>query len=144
MHRTGKRLAGVSALGLAGVAVAVVLFAASTVSATSGIGTQNPDVTVKVSLSPDVVSIGGTVHGEASATNNTNRRKKFTARATLTLPNGSKYSETRSRYLNAGETYTLTEDLVVPSYAPLGTYYLTIAVSDNRGTSRATASVTVQ
>ena len=126
------------------VGALVMTLGVSAALATSDSGTQNPDVTVSVSLSPDVVTVGDTVTATASVTNNTNRRQKFVVKATLTEPDGSSYSQSTTVRLDPGQTDSLTRSVVIDAGTPKGQYSLRVSARNNNGASSATATTTVQ
>lgn len=133
------KLAAVLAVGMLAMTLGV-----SIVMATSDTGTQNPDVTVFASLSPDVVTVGNTITGTASVTNNTNKKRKFRINAKLTAPDGSTYSQSASVRLGPGESYSMSQSVLITAQEPKGQYSLTVSVKNKKSTSSATATATVQ
>src|SRR3954464_4765051 len=103
MHKAMKNwLAIVAVAGLA------LTLGVSTVLATSGTGTQNSDLTISVSASPDVLTVGDSATISGSVTNNTNKSQKVTIKGVLTLPDGTKYTESRTVTLAAGQSESVS------------------------------------
>jgi hypothetical protein len=121
---------------------------ATTVGASSAVGTQNPQFTVATFVTssgedPDRATVGDTVTVVTSVTNNTARSRTVTVILTLTTPSGETYSESRRVTLASHETITDSFSYVVdPSY-PTGLYRLRIAARNAQGTSRATARLEI-
>jgi uncharacterized protein (DUF58 family) len=129
---------------LAAVAVGLMaLLAAPTAMATSSCGTQNPDLTVCVSVSPDQATNGDTVTATACVTNNTDVTRRVLIAATLTTPSGESYPYRIRTRIGPGETVCRTETFTVQPYFPRGTYTLTVSATDRNGTSSASGSVTL-
>ncbi len=127
-----------------GMGALVITLGASIAMATDDTGSQNPDVTVTASLSPDVATAGDTVTGTGTVTNNTDKKRKFRIKAVLTAPDGSTYSLSASVRLEPGETYSQSQSVVVPAEGPLGEYSLTVSVKDKGSRSSATATTTIE
>ena len=126
------------------VGTMVTTLGTSVALATSDTGTQNPDVTVFISISPDVVTVGDTLTLSGSVTNNTAQKKRFRFVLTLTLPGGANFSVTKYARLRPGKTFSLSESFTVPAFLPLGEYSLTLSATNLNGTSTATATATVE
>lgn len=125
------------------VAAIVFLAGGSQALATTGSGSQNPDLTVTVSASPDVVTNGDLLTVTASVRNNTKRRQKVRVTARVTLPSGQTYAETITVSIAANRTESLTESYVIDPSIPRGNYSLTISANDGHGASSATASALI-
>jgi hypothetical protein len=141
----------VGALTLA-IVGALTLAGRTAAHATSASGTQNPDLTVAVSLAnvgggvdanTDTATAGENVTVSASVRNNTSRRQSVAVRVTLRGPNGFATSYSVRYPIGAGKTASISYDLTVQSDYPLGTYDLTVAASNRNGTSSATASIQI-
>ena len=126
------------------VATMVSTLGTSVALATSDTGTQNPDVTVSISLSPDVVTAGDTLTASGSATNNTTKKRRFKVVLTLTVPGGASFSVKKSVRLGPGKTVSVSESFTIPAGLPLGQYSLTLSATNKNGTSSATATTTLQ
>lgn len=130
----------------------VALAASSTALATSASGTQNPDLTVSVSLSNDgggedgngdTATAGESVTVGQSVTNNTSKTQRVLVTATLTEPSGESYSESRRFLIAAGRTLSYTFSYEVPGDVEKGTYQYTLSAANSNGTSSATAEITI-
>ena len=137
-------LAGMKFLAVVAVGSLVMSIGTPVAVATSDTGSQNPDVTVTASLSPDVVTIGDVLTGMGSVTNNTNRTRKFRVKTVLTGPDGSTYSQSQSVRLGPGQSASQTELVLIDASVPKGQYSLTVSVKSKKTTSSATATATVQ
>jgi hypothetical protein len=114
------------------------------VLAATGTGTQNPDLTVTVSL-PDNAHAGH-VSGSYSVHNNTTTTLSPVAiTTTVQYPTGYSVSYTQSLSLSALETYAASVSLTITGTDPKGVYSLTVTAGDANpiGPSSATATVTV-
>ena len=120
----------------------------STAFASTGTGTQNPDLTVSVSYTsnganPDQATVGDTVTLSASVTNNTARKLSVQLTAQVVAPGVQYTTPAVSVTLQPGQTLTQTASFTVESFLPKGTYSLTLSASDKNGTSSATGSITI-
>lgn len=112
--------------------------------ATTAVGTQNPQLTVRVSAAsdgadPDRATIGDTVTVVSSVTNNTARTRSVSVTYTLEDPSGGYQVRSESVRLGAHRTLERSFSYVVdPSYQK-GIYELTVSASTDKGTSSATA-----
>ena len=120
--------------------------------ATSGTGSQNPDLTVTVSLTNsgggadgnvDTATVGEIITVSGALTNNTSQNQVVTVTLTLTGPDGFKFSYTVRVFVAAHQTVRVSFDLPVKATFPIGTYNLTAAASNRNGTSSATASIEI-
>jgi hypothetical protein len=114
------------------------------VLATTGTGSQNPDLIVTVSL-PDTAHAGH-VSGSYSVHNNTTLTlSPVTVTTTVQYPTGYSVSYAQSLSLSAGETYAASVSLTITGTDPKGVYSLTVKAADANpiGPSSATAMVTV-
>ena len=125
------------------VAGLVVLAAIGAVEArsTTGTGNQNPDLFVRVSLTPDQAATGELVTASVTVRNRSSRRQTVTVTATLTSPSGQTYSDVRTLVIRAGRAARVTASRAVQATDPRGVYTLTVSARSNTGTSSATASV---
>jgi hypothetical protein len=102
--------------------------------ATSGTGTQNPDFTVKGSVSPNFVHRGQTETATTSITNNTSGSLTVTAKLKVTDSAGNVlYSNSEMLSIAAGQTVTKSYSNTIPVYVPNGTYYATLSATDRKG-----------
>ncbi len=123
------------------------LIGAPAALATSATGTQNPHLTVAVSLSPDTATTGTLVTVSKSVKNNTARWLAATVTETLQVPSGASHSASLAVILAPGKSYSLSFSYTVSEYLPRGVYQLTLAATEARCaascTSSATASITI-
>ena len=125
------------------VGTMVTTLGTSVALATSATGTQNPDVTVSISLSPDEVTAGDTLTVSGSITNNLTKKQRYRIELTLTLPSGASFSIRKSARFGPGKTISLSTSFTVPFFLPPGEYSLTLSATNANGTSSATATTTV-
>lgn len=117
-------------------------FAAGSAFANSGTGSQNPELTVYVSLTPDCMTPGGSQTRFFSVTNNTHQAERVTLGWVLTHDGVVYYTapprtfSIRPNQTWVGESETVT---AYPSQG-LGTYTETRSATDIEGTSSATAT----
>ena len=129
---------------LAGIAI-ISLFSLAQftpVEATSATGSQNPNLTVFVSLSPDRATVGDTITVTQSVTNNSSAALTVTLTDTLKVPSGHSYTASRTVTLTPG-THSKTFSYAVQPYFPKGDYYLTLTATNQGSSSSATAEVTI-
>ena len=112
-------------------------------AATSATDSTNPDVTVSVSVSPDTATAGDTVTASASLTNNTSRRLLLFVRVRLEIPGLPILREAKFVVLRRNQTVSISRDVTVQPFFPLGTYSLTVTATGRNGTSSATATFDV-
>lgn len=120
--------------------------------ATSGTGSQNPDLTVTVSLTNsgggadgnvDTATVGENLTVSGSLTNNTSRSQLVTVQLTLTGPDGFRVSYSVPLSVAAHKTAQVSFDLPVQDTFPTGAYDLSAAASNRNGASSATASIEI-
>jgi uncharacterized protein YfaS (alpha-2-macroglobulin family) len=132
-------------MAFAGLALLVVVPIAQ---ASTAVGSQNPQLSVRASATsdgadPDRATVGDTVTVASSVTNNTARARSATI--TYTLEDTTGHSENLSETVRIGAHKTVSRSfsyVVVPSI-PKGVYHLTVSATNNGGTSSATASVEI-
>jgi hypothetical protein len=137
-------------LVIAGVIGAVGLAGASGALATTATGSQNPDLTVSVSLAssetvnPDVATVGDEVDVVLSVRNNQNGGglEPVKIRLALTVPSGEPYSLSYTIYLWPGQTLRLPFDYTVSQYFPKGVYSLTIEATEVKDPTKPASSAT--
>lgn len=127
----------VAVLALSGLGVPPSAVGQTSNSATSS---QNPDLTVSVSLSAFTARVGDTVTETQSVTNNTAGDLFVTAVTTLTYPNGKTASRTEQFPLVAGDVATQSLTYTIDKSYQKGTYTLTLTANDG-GATPSTASV---
>ena len=131
---------------LAGLAI---LVAAPAAWATTDVGTQNPQFTVRASaasdgIDPDRATVGDTVTVTGSATNNTAVAR--TPRVTVVLedPQGRTIFTASERVRIAPhQTARRSFSYVVDPGYPKGVYELTVSATNAKGTSSATAELEI-
>jgi uncharacterized protein YfaS (alpha-2-macroglobulin family) len=132
-------------MAFAGLALLVVIPIAQ---ATTAVGTQNPQLTVRASATsdgadPDRATLGDTVTVASSVKNNTAKARSVTLTYALEDPTGRSQTHTETVRIGAHNTLSRSFSYVVdPSY-PKGVYELTASATNSRGTSRATATLEI-
>ena len=125
-----------------GTAVATLSLVALPVLA--AVGTQNPNLTVQLTLNPTVVTAPGQVTGVGTITNNTNRTNRVVAKVDVVSPSGVTSTYTEKYTIAAGGTVTETVVYNVLADAQKGVYTITLSTTDKKGSSWATEYLTVQ
>jgi uncharacterized protein YfaS (alpha-2-macroglobulin family) len=132
-------------MALAGLALLVVIPIAQ---ATTAVASQNPQLTVRASVTsdgadPDRATVGDTVTVASSITNNTARARSVTITYTLEDPTGRSQTHTETVRIGAHKTFSRSFSYIVdPSYQK-GLYELTVSATNSRGTSSATATLEI-
>jgi hypothetical protein len=134
---SGRLLRALGALGL------LIAVAAAPALATSATGSQNPEVTVYVALTPDIATPGTMVMQTASVTNNTRATLVVVLISRFVSPKGSASAEPLAVALRPGESLIQTVTYPITDEDPAGQYELNLAATAARGTSRAKAGFTV-
>jgi uncharacterized protein (DUF58 family) len=137
MPFSGRLLRVLGAIGL--LSLAGILQA----SATTATGSQNPDFTVFVSLTPDAAAAGTAVTQTYAVTNNTQDVLVAVVTGRLMSPNGMASPDPVIAALRPGEALNRTLTYAIDQDSPAGVYELTLSVTNAHGTSHATASFTV-
>lgn len=109
----------------------------------ASVGTQNPNLTVQLTLNPTVVTAPGQVTGIGTITNNTNRTNRVVAKVDVVSPSGVTSTYTEKYVIQAGATVTETVVYDVPANAEKGVYSITLSATDKKGTSSAGEYLTV-
>ncbi|HZO73616.1 MAG TPA: hypothetical protein VFB60_15555 [Ktedonobacteraceae bacterium] len=133
------------------VVIALMIMSMATVStafASSAVGNQNPDLTVAASLTsnganPNQAAVGNTVTVSYSVKNDTKANLTFKETFTLTVPKEPAVSFSVNVTLAAGRADAHTFSFTDVSFLPKGTYSLEVAATDSKGTSSATATITL-
>jgi hypothetical protein len=133
---------------LATLVGSVMIGGASLAVASSGTGTQNPDLTVSTSLQssgvdPDRATIGDTISSSSSVTNNTTRYLLVKLSRSLTGPADNTLTRSVWVILGPGRTYTVSWSFQLGPLLPLGTYTRVAAASNVNGESSASASIEI-
>jgi uncharacterized protein YfaS (alpha-2-macroglobulin family) len=132
-------------MAFAGLMLLVVIPIAQ---ATTAVGSQNPQLTVRASATsdgsdPDRATLGDTVSVASSVKNNTARARSVTITNTLEDPTGRSQTHTETVRIGAHTTFSRSFSYIVdPSY-PKGLYELTVSATNSRGTSIATATLEI-
>jgi hypothetical protein len=139
---TGKKL---TVLCAAGCLLATTALPAA---ADSGTGTQNPDLTVVVSLAssaldPDRATVGDQVTVTERVTNNTGAVQMPRVVETTKAPGEDPSSTTSRVRIAPHHSYRVTYSYRIAAGAPAGQQTLTVAATNGNGTSSATAEITV-
>src|SRR5215212_3315718 len=129
-------------------AALALLLAIPIAQATTAVGSQNPQLTVRASAAsdgadPDRATVGDTVTIASSVRNNTARARSVTITYTLEDPTGRSQTLSETVRIGARKTFSRSFSYVVdPSY-PKGVYDLTVSAKNSRGTSSATAALEI-
>ena len=108
----------------------------------SATATQNPEITVSLSL-PDQASVGDTVAATITIANNTSKIESIVVQGVWTDPEGESTVTTKNGLLFPGQTLTRVVDYQVDDTCVAGTHAVTITVQTGHGTSSATANIEV-
>lgn len=141
-----------------GVVTGCVLTAVSVGLATTATGSQNPDLTVTVTLAsrgtpdPEFATVGDTVDALLAVRNNKNwtfppRLEEVRVRLILGIPTGQSVDASVTLHLLPGQTVRLPFDYRVNEFFPKGLYSLTLEASEvndpTAPVSSATATLTI-
>jgi uncharacterized protein YfaS (alpha-2-macroglobulin family) len=132
-------------VAFAGLALLVAMPIAQ---ATTGVGSQNPQLTVRVSAAsdgadPDRATVGDTVTVASSVTNNTARARSVTITYTLEDPTGRSQTHTEAVRIGAHKMFSRSFSYTVDASYPKGVYDLTVSATNSWGTSSATATLQI-
>jgi len=134
----------------AGLIIAVFTVAGpSTALATTATDSQNPDLRVSVSLTsnnaadPNQAAVGDTVTMALAVRNNTFNFQEVKVALTLVIPDGRSFSSSFTIFLAPFQTLAPKVEFTVNELFPTGPYSLTLAASNAKGTSSATATITI-
>jgi uncharacterized protein YfaS (alpha-2-macroglobulin family) len=132
-------------VAFAGLALLVVMPIAQ---ATTAVGSQNPQLTVRASATsdggdPDMATVGDTVTVASSVKNNTARARSVTITYTLEDPTGRSQTYSETVRIGARKTFSRSFSYVVNESYPKGVYELTVSATNSRGTSSATATLEI-
>jgi hypothetical protein len=125
-----------------------LLLATPIAQATTAVGSQNPQLTVRASATsdgadPDRATVGETVTVASSVRNNTASARSVTITYKLEDPTGRSQTLSETVRIGARKTFSRSFSYVVdPSY-PKGVYDLTVSAKNSRGTSSATATLEI-
>jgi uncharacterized protein YfaS (alpha-2-macroglobulin family) len=129
-------------------AALALLLAIPIAQATTAVGSQNPQLTVRASAAsdgtdPDRATVGETVTIASSVKNNTARARTVTITYTLEDPTGRFQTLSETVRIGAHKTFSRSFSYVVdPSY-PKGVYELTVSATNSRGSSSAKATLEI-
>ena len=130
------RAAGVAALL---VQVSLATPAAQAASATDS---QNPDLTVSLSI-PDQASVGQTIAATLSISNNSGSFQSIMVKGIWTEPDGESTVQSQRGMLLPGQTVTRVIDYVVKDTVEPGIHEITLSVESRSGISSAKAPIEV-
>lgn len=119
-----------------------VSFAAPSALAASATQSQNPDLTVTLSV-PDQAAVGQTIAATLSISNNSSKLQTIVVKGIWTEPDGEATVQTKSGLLLPGQTVTRVVDYVVKDDVVPGIHEITLTVESKSGTSSATAPIEV-
>ena len=129
-------------------AALALLLAIPIAQATTAVGSQNPQLTVRASAASDGTdldraTVGDTVTIASSVKNNTARARTVTITYTLEDPTGRFQTLSETVRVGAHKTFSRSFSYVVdPSY-PKGVYELTVSATNSRGSSSAKATLEI-
>ena len=129
-------------------AALALLLAIPIAQATTAVGSQNPQLTVRDSAAsdgtdPDRATVGETVTIASSVKNNTARARTVTITYTLEDPTGRFQTLSETVRVGAHKTFSRSFSYIVdPSY-PKGVYELTVSATNSRGSSSAKATLEI-
>jgi uncharacterized protein YfaS (alpha-2-macroglobulin family) len=129
-------------------AALALLLAIPIAQATTAVGSQNPQLTVRASAASDGTdldraTVGDTVTIASSVKNNTARARTVTITYTLEDPTGRFQTLSETVRIGAHKTFSRSFSYVVdPSY-PKGVYELTVSATNSRGSSSAKATLEI-
>ena len=129
-------------------AALALLLAIPIAQATTAVGSQNPQLTVRASAAsdgtdPDRATVGETVTIASSVKNNTARARTVTITYTLEDPTGRFQTLSETVRVGAHKTFSRSFSYIVdPSY-PKGVYELTVSATNSRGSSSAKATLEI-
>jgi uncharacterized protein YfaS (alpha-2-macroglobulin family) len=129
-------------------AALALLLAIPIAQATTAVGSQNPQLTVRASAAsdgtdPDRATVGDTVTIASSVKNNTARARTVTITYTLEDPTGRFQTLSETVSIGAHKTFSRSFSYIVdPSY-PKGVYELTVSATNSRGSSSAKATLEI-
>jgi uncharacterized protein YfaS (alpha-2-macroglobulin family) len=129
-------------------AALALLLAIPIAQATTAVGSQNPQLTVRASAAsdgtdPDRATVGDTVTIASSVKNNTARARTVTITYTLEDPTGRFQTLSETVRIGAHKTFSRSFSYIVdPSY-PKGDYELTVSATNSRGSSSAKATLEI-
>lgn len=132
-------------MAFAGLALLVVVPIAQ---ATTAVGSQDPQLSVRASATsdgadPDRTTVGDTVTVASSVTNNTARARSVSITYTLEDTTGHSESVSETVRIGAHKTVSRSFSYVVDPSIAKGVYHLTVSATNNGGTSSATASLEI-
>ena len=121
----------------------------STALATTATGNQNHDLTVSASLisnnavDPDQTTVGDIVTAALAVRNNTFNFQNVKVELTLLVPNNQFVRGSFDIFLAPFQTLAPKVEFTVNELFPKGPYSVTVAASNSRGASSATATITI-
>jgi uncharacterized protein YfaS (alpha-2-macroglobulin family) len=138
----------VRTLLLAGVATSMLVHQVVVAGATTGIGSQSPNFTVRVSLlsdgaDPDRATVGDVVTVAASVKNETDQTRRPVVRVTLEGRGHRLLSLAKPVRLGPQQELDLSYSFEVRRWIPKGVYTLTVSAGNATGTSTASATLEI-
>jgi uncharacterized protein YfaS (alpha-2-macroglobulin family) len=139
---TSKTLMVLSALGW------VLVAGAAPAWSSSDIGTQNPDLTVEVSLAsnaldPDRATVGDLVTVTERVTNNTGAVQMPRVVETTDAPGQSPKPTVSRVRIGPHRSYRVTYSYRIDAFAPAGHNTVSLSAENGNGTSSATAAIDI-
>lgn len=135
MHRSRLQLSVI----VAGLVATLVAVMPVTAHAGTDEGTQNPDLTVQASLTPDPATVGQPVTASGSIRNNTSRTQVVDVTVEFTEPSGSATTFQHRVRIRANDSVSASYSFTANEP---GTYTLAVSATNRNGTSTATATTT--
>jgi hypothetical protein len=119
-----------------------VSFAAPAALAASATQSQNPDLTVSLTV-PDQAAVGQTIAATMSISNNSSKIQTIAVKGIWTEPSGEQTVQTKNGLLLPGQTVTRVIDYAVKDDVEPGIHEITLSVESKSGTSSASAPIEV-
>jgi hypothetical protein len=135
---TARKLIVLTALGMTAIADA-----SPALGATSS-GTQNPDLSLTLSVNHDTFTTGQSAIAAYTVTNHTAITQTVTVTDTLVVPGQSApITQVATVRLRGGQSQTDTKSVKIDASYPRGQYELTVTAADAHGPSSATVTYTI-
>jgi len=121
-----------------------LLMAAPGVRAITASGSQNPALTVTLTVTPDQVNPGSSATGTGYITNNSTTRQRLTVRGSITFPDGRSFNKDRVISIAPGKTLSLSRSIAIDRRQSRGYYRVTVFATTSAGTSSASLKIQVK
>jgi hypothetical protein len=129
---------------LAAVAGVGLVSMPSATKAVTVAGSQNPAITVTLTVTPERLAPGGVATGTGYITNNSTVRQRMTVRGAITFPDGRSFTKDRVISVAPGKTLSLSRTIATDKRQGRGTYIVTVFATTTAGTSQASVKIEVK